>query len=90
MGRGRPKKVENMSESVETTAEVIEETPSAIPEKQEKRETVLFTIQNETLKNVTISCLDGVEVEFDDEGITKIEEKRIADYLLSIPSYKQI
>ena len=90
MGRGRPKKVENMSESVETTAEEIEETPSAIPEKQEKRETVLFTIQNETLKNVTISCLDGVEVEFDDEGITKIEEKRIADYLLSIPSYKQI
>ena len=88
MGRGRPRKVDNMNENsslIEATTDRQE-----ITDTQNLSNNKTITIKHEKLRNVTISCLDGVEVAFDDEGITEVEEKRIADYLLSIPSYKQI
>ena len=95
MGKGRPRKVADISENdvllnaSETTTDCVGEKEPSEPKKQEEKNNI-FTIQNKTLKNITISCLDGIEVKFDDKGIAEIEEKRIADYLLKIPSYKQI
>ena len=82
MGRGRPRKVDNMNEN----SSLIE----ATTDKQELSNNQTITIKHETLRNVTISCLDGVEVEFDGEGIAEVEEKRVADYLLKILLYNQI
>ena len=82
MGRGRPRKVDNMNENSSS----MEETADT----QNLSNNQTITIKHETLRNVTISCLDGVEIFFNEEGIAEIEEKRVADYLLNIPLYKLV
>lgn len=82
---GRPKKNQNIEDESDVLLEQSESLSS-----QTETFSKAIKIQNKNLQDVVISCLDGVEVKFDKDGIAEIEEERIASYLLSIPSYKKV
>lgn len=86
MGRGK-KSQEIGNDSLLDKDDGLEETKEDVGREVDNE---IIKIKHEKLKDITIMCLDGIEVKFDAEGVARIEDQKVIDYLLSIPLYKKL